>query len=69
MLSKKVIYRFFDDQEEKHYVSTSLEHHELENLVEEYKSRKEKIVAKEFIDYLKSTDPEAKEVEVKDFYF
>lgn len=63
------VYRLFDDREEKHYVLSSFNHQALEELVEKYKKRKEKVYAKEFIKYLRRHDSEAKEVEVKDFYF
>ncbi len=64
-----VIYRLFDDHEEKHYVSSKLDHQKLEEIVEGYKAEKEKVYAKEFINYLHAYDPEATEVEVRDFYF
>ena len=65
-----VIYRFFDDREEKHYLNSSLDHQKLEELVEEFKKEnKDKVFAKEFINFLHKHDPEAMEVEVKDFYF
>lgn len=66
---KKTIYRFFDDHEEKHYVLCSLDHKALEALIEKYKSRKDKVYAKDFVTYLKRHDKEAEEVIVKDFYF
>ncbi|MBI2419207.1 MAG: hypothetical protein HYV28_15165 [Ignavibacteriales bacterium] len=66
---KKTIYRFFDDHEEKHYVLCSLDHKVLEALIEKYKSRKDKVYAKDFVTYLKRHDKEAEEVIVKDFYF
>lgn len=66
---KKVIFRFFDDREEKHYVISSLNHKELEELVEKYKSKKDKVYAKDFIQYLRRRDKDAEEVVVKDFYF
>ncbi len=65
-----VIYRFFDDREEKHYINSSLDHHKLEELVEKYKKRnKDKVFAKGFISFLHRHDPEAMEVEVREFYF
>lgn len=65
-----MIYRFFDDHEEKHYVNSSLDHQKLEELVEEYKkANKDKVYAKEFINFLHKHDPNASEVEVRDFYF
>ncbi|MGA7722355.1 MAG: hypothetical protein WCA84_14390 [Ignavibacteriaceae bacterium] len=65
-----VIYRFFDDREEKHYLNSSLDHQKLEELVETYKrENKDKVYAKEFINFLYKFDPEAIEVEVRDFYF
>ena len=65
-----VIYRFFDDHEEKHYVNSMLEHQKLEELVEEFKKEnKDKVFAKEFISFLHKHDPEAMEVEVRDFFF
>ncbi len=64
-----VIYRLFDDHEEKHYVNSNLDHHKLEEIVDEYKQQKEKVYATEFIKFLLKFDPEAHEVEVKDFYF
>jgi DNA-binding sugar fermentation-stimulating protein len=65
-----IIYRFFDDREEKHYLNSSLDHQKLEELVEAYKKEnKDKVYAKEFIDFLLKHDPEATEVEVRDFYF
>lgn len=65
-----VIYRFFDDREEKHYLNSSLDHQKLEELVETYKKEnKDKVYAKEFISFLNKYDPEATEVEVRDFYF
>jgi hypothetical protein len=65
-----VIYRFFDDREEKHYLNSSLDHQKLEELVETYKrENKDKVYAKEFINFLYKFDPEATEVEVRDFYF
>ncbi len=70
MKKKKIIYRFFDDHEEKHYLNSSLDHQELEELVEKFKKKnKDKVFAKEFISFLHKHDPEATEVEVKDFYF
>lgn len=67
--TKKVVYRFFDDHEEKHYVMTSLNHKDLEALVEKYKGKKGSVYAKDFVKYLKRQDKEAEEVVVKDFYF
>ncbi len=65
-----IIYRFFDDHEEKHYVNTSLEHQELEDLVEKFKKEnKDKVFAREFINFLHKYDPDAIEVEVRDFFF
>lgn len=65
-----VIYRLFDDKEEKHYLNSSLNHQKLEELVEQYKKEnKDKVIAKEFINFLNQYDPEAMEVEVRDFYF
>ena len=70
MKNKNIVYRFFDDREEKHYLSSTLEHQELEELVEKYKKKsKDKVFAKEFISFLKKHDASAKEVEVRDFYF
>ncbi|MCE1187524.1 MAG: hypothetical protein LWX56_00150 [Ignavibacteria bacterium] len=66
---KKIVYRFFDDREEKHYVICSLDHKELEALIEKYKSRKTDVIAKDFITYLKRHDKDVEEVIVKDFYF
>jgi hypothetical protein len=65
-----VIYRFFDDREEKHYLNSTLDHQKLEELVETYKKEnKDKVYAKEFINFLIKYDSEATEVEVRDFYF
>ena len=70
MKSRSVIYRLFDDQEEKHYMNCSLDHQKLEELVEQYKKEnKDRVIAKEFIKFLHKYDPEAVEVEVRDFYF
>ncbi len=66
---KKIVYRFYDDNEEKHYVLSSFSHKELEALLEKYKSKKTEVVAKEFVTYLKRRDSEAEEVTVIDFYF
>jgi hypothetical protein len=66
---KKVVFRFFDDSEEKHYVLSSLDHKALDALIEKYKTRRDKVIAKDFISYLKRHDKEAEEVIVKDFYF
>jgi len=64
-----LIYRIYDDQEEKHYLSSVLDHKKLEEIVEEYKLNNENVYAKEFISHLSKFDPEAHEVEVRDFYF
>lgn len=65
-----VIYRLFDDQEEKHYLNSTLDHQKLEELVDRYKKEnKDEVIAKDFINYLIKFDPEAMEVEVRDFYF
>jgi hypothetical protein len=64
-----LIYRIYDDHEEKHYVSSSLDHKKLEEIVDEYKKKNESVYAREFIKFLSNYDPEAHEVEVKDFYF
>ncbi len=64
-----VIYRLFDDHEEKHYVNTNLDHQKLEEIVEQYKKKKDNVYAKEFINFLIEFDPDACEVEVRDFYF
>lgn len=70
MEKKHVIYRLFDDHEEKHYVNSTLDHQKLEELVEEFKKEnKDKVFAKEFINFLHRHDPEAVEVEVRDFFF
>ena len=66
---KKIVYRFFDDREEKHYVLSSLDHQALEELVNKYKNRKDTVYAKDFVTYLKRHDKETEEVIVKDFYF
>lgn len=68
-VKKRVVFRLFDDHEEKHYVISSLNHKELEALLEKYKSRKDKVFAKDFVKYLKRHDKDAEEVIVKDFYF
>ena len=65
----RTVYRIFDDHEEKHYVMSSLTHKRLEKLFEQYKGKKEKVYAQEFITFLHKHDPKAEEVEVKDFYF
>jgi len=65
----RTVYRIFDDHEEKHYLMSSLTHKRLEKLFEQYKGKKEKVYAKEFITFLHKHDPKAEEVEVKDFYF
>jgi len=67
--SVRTVYRLFDDHEEKHYVMSSLTHKRLEKLFGQYKGKKEKVYAKEFITFLHKHDPKAEEVEVKDFYF
>lgn len=65
-----VIYRLFDDQEEKHYLNSTLDHQKLEELVEKYKKEnKDQVIAREFINFLNKYDPDAMEVEVRDFYF
>ncbi len=64
-----LIYRIYDDHEEKHYVSSILDHKKLEEIVDEYKRKNESVYANEFIHYLNRFDPDAHEVEVKDFYF
>lgn len=65
----KTVYRIFDDREEKHYVMSSLTHKRLEKLFEQYKGKKEKVYAKEFLAFLHKHDPRAEEVKVMDFYF
>lgn len=67
--TRKTVYRLFDDHEEKHYVMSSLTHKRLEKLFEQYRGKKEKVYAKEFITFLNKYDPKIEEVEVKDFYF
>ena len=69
MNSVCTIYRLFDDNEEKHYVSSVLQHQELEKLAEEFKVNKKQVVAKDFIDFVQAHDKEATEVQVKDLYF
>ncbi len=70
MKNNNVIYRLFDDQEEKHYMNCSLDHQKLEELVEQYKKEnKDQVIAKEFINFLHKYDPDVMEVEVRDFYF
>lgn len=66
---KKVVWRFFDDHEEKHYMISTLGHKELENLAEKFKAKREKVFHADFFKYLKRYDSEAEEVIVKDFYF
>jgi hypothetical protein len=66
---RKIVYRFFDDHEEKHYVISSFDHKALEELLEKYKAKKTEVIAKDFITYLKRKDQEAEEVTVIDFYF
>jgi hypothetical protein len=47
-----------------------LEHQELEDLVEKFKKEnKDKVFAREFISFLHKYDPDAIEVEVRDFFF
>jgi len=65
----RTVYRIFDDREEKHYIMSSLTHKRLEKLFEQYKGKKEKVYAKEFITFLHKYDPKIEEVDVKDFYF
>jgi hypothetical protein len=67
--AKKIVYRFFDDHEEKHYVLCSLDHKKLEALVEKFKTRKDTVYTKDFVAYLKKHDKDTEEVIVKDFYF
>lgn len=67
--SKKIVYRIYDDKEEKHYVLTSFSHKELEELLEKYKKRKDKVIAKDFVKYIRRKDETAEEVAVHDFYF
>ena len=63
------IYRIYDDHDEKHYLSSVLDHKRLEEIVDDYKKQYEKVYANEFINHLKQFDSEACEIEVKDFYF
>jgi|APHig6443718053_1056840.scaffolds.fasta_scaffold90990_1 hypothetical protein len=69
MRKVRTVYRLFDDHEEKHYVSSSLDHQSLEKLVQEYKVRKEKVYAQDFVNFLHEFDQLAEEVVVKDLYF
>ena len=69
MRKVRTVYRLYDDHEEKHYVSSSLDHQSLEKLVVEYKNRKEKVYAKDFVNFLHEYDHLAEEVDVKDLYF
>ena len=64
-----LVYRIYDDREEKHYLSSVLDHKNLEEIVDEYKKQHEKVYTNEFIHHLSNFDPDAHEVEVKDFYF
>ena len=63
------IYRLYDDNEEKHYLSSTLEHSRLEQLAEEFRVKKEQIRARDFIEFVHVHDQDAAEVEVHDLYF
>jgi hypothetical protein len=68
MRKVRTVYRLFDDREEKHYVSSSLDHQSLEKLMAEYKGRKEKVIAQDFVNFLHEFDQLAEEVVVQDLY-
>ena len=63
------IYRLYDDNEEKHYLSSLLNHEELEKLAEEFRTEQKQIIAKDFISFVQKHDKEAGEIQVQDLYF
>ncbi len=63
------IYRLYDDNEEKHYLISLLNHEELEKLAEQFRTEQKEIIAKDFINFVKKHDEEAGEIQVQDLYF
>lgn len=69
MEKKFFYYRIFDDQEEKNYIRTSLTHDQITNLVEKYKSDRQKYLNDDFMEFLQKEDPNAETFEITRIYY
>jgi len=70
MEKKKIFYyRLFDDNEELDFLKSSLEYEKIRELLSEFESKNNDYFNKDFVEFMKKTDPEAEIIEVTNLYY
>ena len=68
--AKLFYYRiFFDDNEKKNYMKSSLTHKQVERYLKVYEKTHQKFLNSEFIDYLKKYDKKTEMIEISDISY
>jgi len=68
--AKLFYYRiFFDDNEKKNYMKSSLTHKQVEKYLKVYEKTHQKFLNSEFIDYLKKYDKKTEMIEISDISY
>jgi hypothetical protein len=70
MESKKIYYyRIFDDNEELDFLKTTLEYEKIRDLMKEFEKKNSEYLNKDFVNFLRSQDPDADIIEVTNIYY
>ena len=68
--AKLLYYRiFFDDNEKKNYMKSTLTHKQVEKYLKVYEKTHQKFLNSEFVDYLKKYDKKTEMIEISDISY
>ena len=68
--AKLFYYRiFFDDNEKKNYMKSTLTHNQVEKYLKVYEKTHQKFLNSEFVDYLKKYDKKTEMIEISDISY
>ena len=68
--AKLFYYRiFFDDNEKKNYMKSTLTHKQVEKYLKVYEKTHQKFLNSEFVDYLKKYDKKTEMIEISDISY
>lgn len=68
--AKVFYYRiFFDDNEKKNYMKSTLTHKQVEKYLKAYEKTHQKFLNSEFVDYLKKYDKKTEMIEISDISY
>ena len=68
--AKLFYYRiFFDDNEKKNYMKSTLTHKQVEKYLKVYEKTHQKFLNSEFVDYLKKHDKKTEMIEISDISY